>query len=85
MPHMDLWVLMGLGGLFIVLGVAALFWGVGEEKEYYRAIVNRNDLREYMEHTPERPEPGGLKIGGVIAVVVGLVMLIIGGAFWFWG
>ncbi len=85
MPHMDLWVLMGLGGLFIVLGVVALFWGVGEEKEYYRAIANRNDLREYMEHTPERPEPGGLKIGGVIAVVVGLAMLIIGGAFWFWG
>ncbi len=85
MPHMDLWVLMGLGGLFIVLGVAALFWGRGEEKEYYKAISSRTDVREYMERTPERPEPGGLKIGGVIAVVVGLVMLIIGGAFWLWG
>jgi hypothetical protein len=85
MPHTDLWVLMGLGGMFIVLGVAALFWGRGEEKEYYKAISRRTDMREYMEHTPERPEPGGLKIGGVIAVVVGLVMLIIGGAFWLWG
>ena len=85
MTHTDLWVLIGLGGLFIVLGVAALFWGREEEKEYYKAISSRTDVREYMEHTPERPEPGGLKIGGVIAVVVGLVMLIIGAAFWLWG
>ena len=85
MTHTDLWVLIGLGGLFIVLGVAALFWGGGEEKEYYKAISSRTDVREYMVHTPERPEPGGLKIGGVIAVVVGLVMLIIGAAFWLWG
>ena len=85
MTHMDLWVMMGLGGLFIVLGVAALFWGGGEEKEYYKGIMSRHDVREYMEHTPERPEPGGLKVGGVIAVIVGLAMLIIGGAFWFWG
>jgi len=85
MPHTDLWVMMGLGGLFIVLGVVALLRGGGEEKEYYKAISSRPDVREYMEHTPERPEPGGLKIGGVITIIVGLVMLIIGGAFWLWG
>lgn len=81
MPHTDLWVMMGLGGLFIVLGIGALLWGGGEEKEYYKAISSRPDVREYMEHTPERPEPGALKIGGVIAIIVGLVMLIIGGVF----
>jgi hypothetical protein len=85
MPHTDLWVMIGLGGLFIVLGVGALLWGGGEEKEYYRAMSERTDVREYIEHKPERPEPGGLKIGGVIAVIVGLVMLIVGGAFWLWG
>lgn len=77
--------MLGLGGLFIVLGVIALLWGGGEEKEYYAAIAERSDVREYMEHTPERPEPSGLKIGGVIAVILGLVVLIVGGAFWLWG
>jgi hypothetical protein len=85
MPHTDLWVMMGLGGLFIVLGVGALLWGRGEEREYYKAISSRPDVREYMEHTPERPEPGALKVGGVIAIIVGLVMLVVGGGFWLWG
>jgi hypothetical protein len=85
MPQTDLWILIGLGGLFILLGVGAFFWGRGEEKSYYKAISTRTDIREYMEHTPERPEPGGLKVGGLIAIFVGLVMLIMGGAFWLSG
>lgn len=85
MPQTDLWILIGLGGLFILLGVGAFFWGRGEEKSYYKAISTRTDIREYMEHTPERPEPGGLKVGGLIAIFVGLVMLIMGGAFWLLG
>lgn len=85
MPQTDLWILIGLGGLFVLLGVGAFFWGRGEEKSYYKAISTRTDIREYMEHTPERPEPGGLKVGGLIAIFVGLVMLIMGGAFWLSG
>lgn len=85
MPQTDLWILIGLGGLFVLLGVGAFFWGRGEEKSYYKAISTRTDIREYMEHTPERPEPGGLKVGGLIAIFVGLVMLVMGGAFWLLG
>lgn len=84
MPQTDILILIGLGGLFVLLGVAAIFWGRGEEKSYYNAIATRRDVREYMEHTPERPEPGALKIGGIIAISVGLVMLAMGGAFWLW-
>ena len=85
MPQADLLVLMGLGGLFAVLGAAALFWGRQEEKDYYEAISDRSDVREYMERMPERPEPGGLRAGGIIAIVIGLAMLLMGGAFWLWG
>ena len=85
MPQADLMVLMGLGGLFAVLGAVALFWGGKEEKDYYGAMSARSDVREYMERAPERPEPGGLKAGGIIAIVIGLFMLLMGGAFWLWG
>ena len=76
---------MVMGGVFILLGLAAFFWGRGEEKSYYDAIATRSDVREYLEHEPRRPEPGALKIGSWITIAVGLVMLAMGGGFWLWG
>lgn len=70
---------MILGGVFVLLGVAALFWGRGEEKDYYDAISTRADAREYLEHWPHRPGADALKIGGWIAVAVGLLAIAIGG------
>ncbi len=81
MPNTDLIIVIGLGGLFILLGVGAFFWGRKEAEDYYKNISSHIDVREYIQHTPERPEPGGLKIGGIIAIIIGLVMLIMGGAF----
>jgi len=76
---------MGVGGVLILLGLAAIMWGRGEEKSYYDAISARPDVREFVEHEPQRPEPEALKIGGWIAIAVGLVMVAMGGAFWLWG
>ncbi len=85
MPQADSLIIMGMGGLFILLGLVAIFWDRGEQESYYNAISSRADVREYMEHSPKRPEFGGLKISGWIAISVGLVLLIMGGAFWLWG
>ena len=81
----DHFILMAMGGLFILLGIASMFWGKGEEKSYYNSISTRHDAREFLEHDPERPEPGALKIGGWIAMAIGLLMLAMGGAFLLWG
>ena len=78
-------ILMAMGGLFVILGIASMCWGKGEEKSYYNAMSSRPDVREFLEHEPERPEPGALKIGGWIAIAIGLLMLVMGGAFWLWG
>ena len=85
MLQADWFILMSVGGLFLLLGLVAIMRGRGEEKSYYNAISSRPDVREYLEHKPERPEPGALKIGGWIAIAIGLVMLAMGSAFWFWG
>ncbi len=85
MLHRDFLILMGMGGLFILLGIAAIFWGRGEEKGYYNSLSSRPDAREFLEHLPLHPEPGALKIGGWIAIAIGLLMLVMGGAFWLWG
>ncbi len=80
MPLYDWFILMGMGGLFILLGLAAIIWGKREEKSYYNSLsTRRTDLREFLEHWPQRPQPVALKIGGWIAIAVGLFMLAIGG------
>ncbi len=45
---------------------------------------NWNDMREFLEHQPQRPEPGSLKTGGWIAIALGLVMIASGGIFLLW-
>ncbi|MFC1984192.1 hypothetical protein ACFLVO_04200 [Chloroflexota bacterium] len=78
-------ILMGMGGVFILLGLVAFIQGKKEEKSYYNSIATRHDAREFLEHKPERPEPGALKIGSWIALAIGLLMIAMGGAFLLWG
>lgn len=76
----DFFMLMVMGGFFIIVGLGAIIWGKREEKGYYNALAKRpGDTREFMEHWPPRPQPGALKIGGWIALAIGVALLITGG------
>ncbi len=77
--------MMGIGGLFILIGLGAIIWGRREKKAYYDALSTRSDLREFMEHWPQRPGHGALELGGGIAIVVGVAIAIMGGVFWVLG
>ncbi len=77
--------LVVVGGVFILLGLGAIFWGKSEEKSYYDSLSSRTDTREFLEHWPHRPQFEALKIGGWIAIAVGTLMVVMGGAFWLWG
>ena len=85
MSDLDWLIAVGVGGLFILLGLATIFWGRREQKSYDNLLATRADLREFLQHWPERPEPGALKVGGWIAVTIGLVLLVLGVVFWLWG
>ena len=75
---MDKWIAVSIGVAFIVIGIGAFLWGRDETHKYYEALTNRMDVREFLERSPIRPEPEALKIGGVISIAVGLVILVIG-------
>ena len=76
-------VLLVVGGVFVILGLASIFWGKREEKSYFDTIATRtDDLREFMEHWPQRPQPGALKIGGWIAITIGVILLAVGAVLW---
>ena len=85
MPQRACFVLMGIGGLFILLGIGAIVWGRSEEKSSYNSLSTRTDAREFLEHLPQRPQFGSLKIGGWIAIAVGMLMIVMAGAFLLWG
>ena len=71
-------VLVVMGGVFILLAIGAIMWGRGEEKGYYNKMSSRRDVREYLEHKPDWPQWGALKIGGRIALAIGVVLIVIG-------
>jgi multisubunit Na+/H+ antiporter MnhB subunit len=84
-PQGDYLMLIGIGGLFALLGLAVLMGGKREEKDYYDSLSSRSDMREFMERSPEQSGPGALKVGGWIAIGVGLLMVAMGVGFWLWG
>jgi hypothetical protein len=85
MPLSDHFILMGVGGIFIVLGIVLVLWGRGERRGYYSSLAARPDAREFLEHWPQRPRVGAGQIGGWISLSVGLVLVVVGGVLWFLG
>jgi hypothetical protein len=70
-------------GVFIFLfGIGLIIWGKREEENYYESLTTRFDLREFFSHWPPRPEPGALKTGGWIAIVVSIVTAGVGYLLW---
>lgn len=85
MPQREWLILMVVGGLFIFLGLGGIIAGSREERGYYDSLSRRFDVREYLEHWPERPALRALIIGGWIALALGIIMVASGGALWFLG
>jgi hypothetical protein len=81
MSQHDWLVLMGMGGLFILLGLLAILWSKHEQGVYDNALLGRMDKREFFDHWPPRPEPGSAKVGGWIAIILGLIVIIMASLF----
>jgi hypothetical protein len=82
MPQGDWYILIIVGGVFIVLGAIGLFWGRHEERRIFEALAQQHDLREFSLEHVETPQPGALKMGGWIAGALGVLMLVVGVVLW---
>jgi hypothetical protein len=78
MSQGDWYILLIIGGIFIVLGIGAVIWGMREEKKIFEELSKKPDLREFSLKHIETPQPGALKIGGWIAISLGILMEVIG-------
>ncbi len=77
----DYFIIIGIGALFILVGLIAIGWGRREESTYNNYLSRLDDAREFLTHWPERPAPQGLLAGGWISVAVGMILIIMGLAF----
>jgi hypothetical protein len=85
MSYHDLYILIIIGGSFLVLGIIGILWGKKEEGSWYGSIPDHVDVREFVDHLPLRPEPNALKIGGRICIILAIVILLVSGSFYLWG
>ena len=77
----DNYIMMGIGGLFLLLGIIAFLWARSEERGLNYDLSQRPDLREFITRWPIRVEPGALRVGGWILMIIGIVLIILGGIF----
>jgi multisubunit Na+/H+ antiporter MnhB subunit len=70
------------GGIFLILGIIGILLGIREEKKLFEALAAKPDLREFSLRHVESPQPGALKIGGWIAIAVGVIVLAAGIILW---
>ncbi len=82
MPAGDWYILIIVGGVFIILGIAGLIWGMREEKRLFDFLAKQHDLREFSLRHVESPQPGALKIGGWIALALGVLVVVVGIISW---
>ncbi|HUS04413.1 MAG TPA: hypothetical protein VMY79_02675 [Dehalococcoidia bacterium] len=74
--------ILGLGGFFILLGIAFILWNKREEGKYYNSISTQKDVKEFITHEPERSWLHAWQIGGKICLVIGIILVVAGGVLW---
>ncbi|MFC1873146.1 hypothetical protein ACFLYV_05520 [Chloroflexota bacterium] len=73
MPQGEYFTLVIVGGVFFVIGGLMVLLNWREEKHYYEMLAHRRgDVREFMEHWPSRQQLGSIKVGGWIALALGV-------------
>jgi hypothetical protein len=82
MEQSDWYILVIVGGVFLILGIIGIFWGIREEKRIFEALAEKPDLREFSMRHVETPQPGALKTGGWIAVALGVIVMMVGIILW---
>ena len=85
MSYPDSSILLIMGAIFAGVGIGVFCGSKRAERKYDDTLISRTDMREFLETSPERSGYGALRMGGIISIVVGAVLLGIGGGIRFWG
>ena len=81
MTDIDSFIMIGIGGFFLLLSLFALWWARSEQHGVNNALSRRSDLKEFVSGGPMRLGPEAIRIGWRLLFTVGLVVLITGVIF----
>ena len=85
MSYPDSSILLIMGAIFMGVGIGVFYGSKKSEQKYDDTLISRTDMREFLETSPERSGYGSLRMGGIISIIVGAILLGIGGGLRFWG
>jgi hypothetical protein len=80
--NIESWLISGIGGTLILLfGVVLFCWGRKEASDDYAALSEHtdahNDVKKFLDGGSDNYGPVSLKMGGVIAVIIGSVLILL--------
>jgi len=81
MSDLDSYIMIGIGGFFLLLSLLAFLFAGSEQRGINNALSHRADLREFGAGGPLSMGPEAIRIGGRLLFTVGLVILIVGAIF----
>ena len=81
MSDLDSYIMIGIGGFFLLLSFVAFLRAGSEQRGINHALSHRSDLKEFGSGGPLRMGPEAIRIGGRLLFTVGLVILIVGAIF----
>ena len=78
MASIDSYIIMGIGGFFIVLSLIIFLWAWRKQKTHGDPLSRQEELRSFLGYWPELIEPVGLRAGGCVSIIIGLALFILG-------
>ena len=75
MTEFNYFIPMTIGGLFTIVGLVMMIWGRRGEKKYRESLSSRTDMKEFLEQWPKHFGYDSVKLGGIIFITVGVVLL----------
>lgn len=81
MNDIDSFIMIGIGGFFLLLSLLSFLWARSEQHSVNNALSRRPDLKEFVSGGPMRLGPEAIRIGGRLLFTVGLVVFITGVIF----
>ncbi len=85
LPYPHLLIMIVLGGTFLVVGLGIFLGARRGERRYYDGLTSRTDMREFVDRSEDRPGYRSLRLGGLISIIIGAVVLGIAGGLSLWG